>query len=61
MDKRDYLHTSIDILFYIMFYIINTMKKHPTLLYHVYQKRSRFEPGPRPPPSPLFAATICTI
>ena len=26
--KRDYLHASIDILFYIMFYIINTMKKH---------------------------------
>ena len=43
--KRDYLRTSIDILFYIMFYIINTMKKQ-TLLYHVYQKTSRFEPGP---------------
>ena len=26
--KRDYLHASINILFYIMFYIINTMKKH---------------------------------
>ena len=26
--KRDYLHASIDILFYIMFYIINTMQKH---------------------------------
>ena len=26
--KRDYLHASIDILFYIMFYIINTMKKY---------------------------------
>ena len=26
--KRDYLHTSIDILLYIMFYIINTMKKY---------------------------------
>ena len=26
--KRDYLYASIDILFYIMFYIINTMKKH---------------------------------
>ena len=33
--KRDCLHASIDILFYIMFYIINTMKKHQTLLYHV--------------------------
>ena len=31
--NRDYLHASI--LFYIMFYVINTMKKHPTLLYHV--------------------------
>ena len=26
--KRDYLHASMDILFYIMFYRINTMKKH---------------------------------
>ena len=26
--ERDYLHASIDVLFYIMFYIINTMKKH---------------------------------
>ena len=26
--KRDYLHASIDILIYIMFYIINMMKKH---------------------------------
>ena len=26
--KRDYLHASIDILFYIMFYVINMMKKH---------------------------------
>ena len=26
--KTDYLHGSIDILFYIMFYIINRMKKH---------------------------------
>ena len=32
--KRDYLHASIDILFYIMFYSINTMKKQ-TPLYHV--------------------------
>ena len=26
--KRDYLHVSIDILFYIVFYIINMIKKH---------------------------------
>ena len=26
--KRDYFHVSIDILFYIIFYIINAMKKH---------------------------------
>ena len=26
--KRDYLHTSINIVLYIMFYITNTMKKH---------------------------------
>ena len=25
--KRDYLHTGIDVLFYVMFCIINTMKK----------------------------------
>ena len=33
--KRDYLYASIDILFYIMFYIINAMKNHQTLLCHV--------------------------
>ena len=33
--KRDYLCASIDILFYIMSYITNTMKKHYILLYHV--------------------------
>ena len=33
--NTDYLHAGIDILFYIMFYIINTMKKHETLLYHL--------------------------
>ena len=32
---RDYRHASIDILFYIMFYIINTM-----------EKKSRFESPP---------------
>ena len=26
--KRDYLYANIDVLFCIMFYIINTMKKH---------------------------------
>ena len=26
--KRDYIHASIDILFEIMFYITNMMKKH---------------------------------
>ena len=46
--KRDHLHVSIDILLYIMFCIINMMKKHQT------QKRSRFEPDTS---SPLFAAT----
>ena len=33
--RRDYLQASIDTLFYIMFYIINKMKKHKTLLFHV--------------------------
>ena len=39
--KWDYLHASIDILFYIVFYIINMMKKHWTLLYclHTYDKK----------------------
>ena len=32
--KRDYLHGTIDTLLYIMFCIINTMKKQ-TLLYYV--------------------------
>ena len=26
--KRDYIHASIDILFKIMFYVTNMMKKH---------------------------------
>ena len=33
--NRNYFHASIYILFYIMFCIINTMKKHYFLLYHV--------------------------
>ena len=55
--KRDYLHSSMDISFYIMFYIINTMKLNRqfyTTFVLTIQKRSRFELGP---PSPLFAAT----
>ena len=35
--KRDYLHVSRDNLFYIMFYVINMMKKHSP------QKRSQFD------------------
>ena len=31
---REYLHSDIDILFYIMFYIIKTMKKHYSLFQH---------------------------
>ena len=55
--KKYYLHASIDILFYIMFYITNTMKKIIlvyAMLVFMVQKRSRFELGP---PSPLFVAT----
>ena len=35
-ETRDYLHTSIDILFYIMFYIINKMKKHHSFIPRLY-------------------------
>ena len=53
--KRDYLHASIDILFYVMFYIINRTKNQ-ILFYHVRvydtKKRSRFEPAPQ--------STICS-
>ena len=56
--KRDYLHASIDILFYIMFYIINTMKKHKTLLYHVrsYNTKEVLIWTWAPPPQ----STICS-
>ena len=57
--KRDYLHANIDILFYIIFYIINTMEKHYTLFHHVHihnAKRSRLEPSPLPL-IPLFVTT----
>ena len=59
MYKRDYLDASIDILFNIMFFIINMIKKHETLLCHVCTllchictydtkkgKMSRFKPVP---------------
>ena len=56
--KKDYLNPSIGILFYIMFYIINTMKLNIRQFYTTFlvtiQKRLRFEPGS---PSPLFVAT----
>ena len=61
--KSDYLHASKDILFYIMFYIINTMKKHYTLLYHFVlttQKRSQFEHGPQPTIS-SYAPTLFVL
>ena len=44
--KRDYPNASVDILFYIMFYIINKMKKHQALFiprsYLQYQKGHSF-------------------
>ena len=33
--KKNCFQASINTLFYIKFYIINTMKKHKTLLHHV--------------------------
>ena len=56
--KGDYLHASLDILFNIIFYIINTMKKQ-TLLYHVRAydtKKVLIWTCPPLPPSPLFVA-----
>ena len=52
--KRHYLHANIYILFYIMFYIINTKKKHFRTNVLTIQKKSRFEPGSA---IPLFVAT----
>ena len=55
--KRDYLHSSMDISFYIMFYIINTMKLNIRQFYNKFlltiQKRSRFELA-------LLQSTICS-
>ena len=55
--NRDYLHASLDVLFYIKFCVINSTKKHETLrlLYTIFvlsiHRRSRFEPTlPVPPP-----------
>ena len=33
--EERYLYSCIDISFFIMFHVINTMKKHKSLLYHV--------------------------
>ena len=56
--KRDYLHSSMDISFYIMFYVINTIKLNNRQFYTTFvltiQKRFQFELGL---PSPLFVAT----
>ena len=58
MEERDYLHASIDSLFYIMFYIINTTKKHETLLYHVRTSDTKkFPISTFTPSNPLFVAT----
>ena len=54
--KRDCLHASIDILFYIMFYIVNTMKKQALLYYAPNQDRKK-DPDLNLTPSPLFVAT----
>ena len=60
--KRNYFHISIDILFYNL----NTMKKHQTFIPRSFlQWRSWF--GASPPPRPLFEAmpsisrTLCKI
>ena len=44
MEVKDYFHSSIDILFYIMFYIINTMKKY--LVSFIPRLYSRYKKGP---------------
>ena len=48
--KKNYLHPSMDISFYIMFYIINTTKINIWQLYTTFvlkiHKRSRFDHGP---------------
>ena len=54
--KRDYLHAGIDILFYVMFCIINTMKKRWHFLLQIFfffRKKSfyakqRFYPEKKP-------------
>ena len=58
--KRNYLYASIDILFYIMFYIIDTMKKHETLSYHVcnYDKKKVHIWTDPPPPFPIPSPSV---
>ena len=53
--KSDYLHASIDILFYIMLHIINTTMKQSSIWCSYF----RYKKGPdlNLPPSPLFVTT----
>ena len=58
MYKRDYFNPSVDISFYIMLYIINTMKINIRQFYTPFvlnmQKSFRFEPAPH------TQSTICS-
>ena len=57
--KRDYLHASIDILFYIVFYVINTTKKRYTFLHHVCTYGAKQVPiSSCSPPNPLFVTKL---
>ena len=59
--KRDYLHASTDILFYIKFYNINTMKKQIIIPCYNTKRPLTKHKGPDlslPPPPPQ--STICS-
>ena len=56
--NKDFPYASIDIWFYIMFYIINTMKQDLTLLYYVRTYKTKKVPiWTCPPPTSLFVVT----
>ena len=54
--KRDYLHASIDILFVssMLLTLWKNIRHFYTMSVLTIQKRSRFEPGPPSPSTPLY-------
>ena len=61
--KRDYLHASIDILFLssMLLTLWKNIRHFYTMSVLTIQKRSRFEPGPLSPSTPLYQCLFFTL